>query len=310
MGTLSGLAGLKRLHGTFRAVQLTGCLIILGVFTFYLVTLAAHDMEIRTGVKAVEGIVVLGALYAAHSLLLICVRASYLAVSRITLALDIGFAISFIYVAVENRAASGGCVNGTIPTVYGAGPFYRFPEGYYYDQPGVRLPTFQLACQLMMVCLVVSCLLMYVLPVSSPAVPNASPTKALTRQPSPFYLLPAILGLYINHQGHCRSQPGPVYNADTESLTRPDAQHNDPLSKHRRQHSGLRGFGGGGNAAVPKDSPVTPSAHTQFGESQTRYDEPPPPEYSEGVQGGHNTHGLYAEDEHGQKYGEFGKRKK
>jgi len=159
MGPSSGVAGLKRLQTVFRSIQLTGCLTILAIFSYYLATLSSNGLQIRTGVYVVEGFAAIGALYTTHSLLLLFFRAGYVALSPISLALDACFAIIFIYVAVENRAASGGCVSGTIYTVYGAGEAgWDVPQG---PKRGLQTPTFGLACRLMMVCLIVSCLVMY-----------------------------------------------------------------------------------------------------------------------------------------------------
>ena len=174
MGSSTGLGGLKCLQWTFRAIQFGCSLIILAVYSYYLATLSNHGMEIRTDVKAVEGIAAVGTLYTALGLLLICCCAGYPATSFISMVFDIGLSASYIYVAVANRAATGSCSGPSVNTVYGEGDANATPGGGDGGMTGVqqvtggasRLPTFQLACQLMIACLIVSCVAMYVFPMS------------------------------------------------------------------------------------------------------------------------------------------------
>ena len=168
MGTSSGLAGLKCLQWTFRGIEFGCSAVILAIYSYYLATLANHNMEITNDVKAVEGITAIGTVYTALGLLLICCCAGYPATSFISLVFDIGLACAYIYVAVANRAATGGCQGDSIYTVYGMGDASATPGGGDGGMTGVqqvtggatRLPTYQLACQLMMVCLILACVVM------------------------------------------------------------------------------------------------------------------------------------------------------
>ena len=168
MGSSSGLAGLKCLQWTLRGVQFCCSVIVLAVYSYYLATMSNHNMAIPTDVKAVEGIAALGTLYTALGLLLICCCSGYPAPSFVSMVLDIGLAAAYIYVAVANRAATGSCNGPSVYTVYGLGDAAATPGGGDGGMTGLqqvtggatRLPTFQLACQLMMACLIVSCVVM------------------------------------------------------------------------------------------------------------------------------------------------------
>lgn len=167
MGSSSGLAGLKCLQWLFRGIQFCCCVVVLGIYSYYIATMVNHSMEVSTGVRAVEGISAIGTLYTALGVLLVCCCAGHPAPSFISMVLDIGLAAAFIYVAVANRAGAGSCTSGTVDTVYGSGDAGATPGGGndgITGVPGVtggtRLPTFQLACQMETACLVVACIAM------------------------------------------------------------------------------------------------------------------------------------------------------
>ena len=102
-------------------------------------------------------------LYTALGLLLVCCCAGHPFPSFIALVFDIAFAAAFIYIAVANRAGASSCTAGTVNTVYGPGAPGAVPGGGTNSFGGVgdltggtKLPTFQLACQLEMACLIVA----------------------------------------------------------------------------------------------------------------------------------------------------------
>jgi hypothetical protein len=167
MSSSSGLAGLKCLQWTFRAIEFGCSVVILAVYTYYLATMVNHSMNIPTSVKAVEGISAVGTLYTLVGILLVCCCAGHPAPSFISLVLDIALAGAYIYVAVANRDGAGSCTGSNVNTVYGSGDAGATPDGSSNGVTGVpgvsgvtQLPTFQLACQLEMACIIVSCVAM------------------------------------------------------------------------------------------------------------------------------------------------------
>jgi len=165
MSSSSGLAGLKCLQWTFRAIEFGCSVIVLGVYSYYIASMSGHNMSVPTDVKAVEGISAVGTIYTALGVLLVCCCAGHPAPSFVSLVLDIGLAGAFIYVAVANRAGASSCSSGAVNTVYGSGDAGATPGGSTDGVTGIPvvsgggagLPTFRLACQLETACLVVSC---------------------------------------------------------------------------------------------------------------------------------------------------------
>lgn len=167
MGSSSGLAGLKCLQWFFRGIEFGCSIVILGIYSYFIATMVSHKMTIPNGVKAVEGISAVGTLYTVLGLLLVCCCAGHPAPSFISIVIDLGLAGAYIYVAVANRAGAHSCTSGTVDTVYGSGSAGATPggagggiTGLAGVTSGTRLPTFQLACQMEMACLVVSCVAM------------------------------------------------------------------------------------------------------------------------------------------------------
>jgi hypothetical protein len=154
MGSSNCFGGLKCLQLISRAIQLLCSLVILGIFAYYLSSLSSHHMDIRSGIPAVEGIAVISVLYSAAGLFAACCTAGSRALSIGFISLDVALAITYIYMAVENRSASGGCNTEIVYTVYGSGDPWAKPGNFS------ELPTYRYACQLQMVCLVLSCVAM------------------------------------------------------------------------------------------------------------------------------------------------------
>jgi len=241
MATCSSLTGLKRLQRFFRAIQLFVCLIVVGIFSYYLATLFKNHLEVRTGIMVVEVIALIGTLYAITGMLPVCFTGNR-TLSLVSPILDLAFAICFMYVAVENRSASGGCATEIVYTVYGSGAPTSGPGTENGLQPAGPLPTFQAACRLMMICLVASCLVI------------------------PFFILSGILGFYLNRKRSQTSQHVQS-NINDEFGTKP--------------YRPSLGSVGSGNTH-PSSYQDALSTHAHSGNAQTQQADVPPPRYSEG----------------------------
>lgn len=146
---MSGEAGLKCLQWLIRGMQLSSSLLILAVYSYFLATLAAHDFDINTSIRAVEGISGSAALYGILGLLLICCIGGIPIASLIAIILDTSFLACFIYVAVANKHGAGNC-KGEVDTPYGSGLAKSRVKG---KRGSLALPTYRVACQLQTACL-------------------------------------------------------------------------------------------------------------------------------------------------------------
>ncbi|RTE80209.1 hypothetical protein BHE90_005321 [Fusarium euwallaceae] len=146
---MSGEAGLKCLQWLIRGMQLGSSLLILAVYSYFLATLAAHDFDINTRIRAVEGISGSAALYGILGLLLICCVGGIPIASLIAIILDTGFLVCFIYAAVANKHGAGNC-KGEVDTPYGLGLAKSRVKG---KRGSLALPTYRVACQLQTACL-------------------------------------------------------------------------------------------------------------------------------------------------------------
>jgi hypothetical protein len=161
MGSSSGIAGLKCLQWLFCGILFCCSVIILSIYSYFLATMVTHQMSVPMNVKAVEGISAAGTLYTALGLLLVCCCAGHPAPSFVSIVFALGLAGSYIYVAIANRAGASTCSGGSVDTVYGSGDASATPSSSG-DSGGVagQLPTYQKACQMEMVSLIVSCVAM------------------------------------------------------------------------------------------------------------------------------------------------------
>ncbi|KAM5341490.1 hypothetical protein ACJ41O_014521 [Fusarium nematophilum] len=142
-------AGLKCLQWLLRGVQLFSSALILSVYSYFLATLAAHDFDISTSIRAVEGISGSGVLYGILGVLLACCVGGFPLASVIAIVLDTAFFGCFVYVAVANKHGGGGC-KGEVDTPYGKGLARSRVKG---RRGSLALPTYRVACQLQTACL-------------------------------------------------------------------------------------------------------------------------------------------------------------
>ncbi|KAI3398905.1 hypothetical protein diail_8228, partial [Diaporthe ilicicola] len=324
MGSSSGLAGLKCLQWMFRGIQFVCSVVLLGIYSYYLATMASHKMTITTNTKAIEGISAIGTFYTALGLLFVCCCAGFPLSSFIAIVLDIGLIAAYIYVAVGNRDGASSCTGSNVNTVYGSGESNATPSSSgsgnsIANIPVSGLPTFQIACRLETVCLAAACIACI------------------------FFALSILLEISLNRNRHRASRP--IRDADGEYISKSD-YYGQGAPPQRQQ--GLRPLLG----ALPfrRREPVDPDVlpmHQQPGQMQTRQvetwgevvslhdsdrlyfnegddrDEHGPPvqftsttaprpaadEYNEGEVAG-EEYNLYQEDQKGNDHSETGQRTK
>ena len=153
MGAKSGIA-LKLLQWFVRGIQFCCAGLILAIFSYFLATLANHNLTIHTWVRAVEGISGVGVVYTALGILLLCCLAGHTFFSIIAIILDIAFIVGFIYIAAATRGGAGSC-RGTVNTVFGKGA--ASTDVVDNEHGGVtHLPSFRTACRMETACFAVA----------------------------------------------------------------------------------------------------------------------------------------------------------
>lgn len=154
----SSIAGLKCLQWLFRGIQFICSVVILGIYSYFLATMVNHNITIPTGLKAIEGISVIGTVYTLIGIFLVCCLAGHVATSFIALVIDIGLIGGYIYVAVANRDGASSCSGSSVGSPYGTGDADSTPSSS--DSGVVRLPTYAVACRMESACLAASCVAM------------------------------------------------------------------------------------------------------------------------------------------------------
>jgi hypothetical protein len=150
MGAKSGFA-LKGLQWFVRGIQLLSCVVVLGLFSYFLAIASRNNLGIPVWARAVEGISGIGVLYTLAGLLLLCCVAGHPLASGIAIILDIAFVGAFIYVAQANRVGATACTR-TVDTVFGNRPAP--------DSPASGLPSFGRICLIQKAVLAVSIIAM------------------------------------------------------------------------------------------------------------------------------------------------------
>lgn len=155
MGAGAGFS-LKFLQWFIRGVQFGCAALILAIYSYFLATLANHNLPISTTIRAVEGISGVAVLYTLAGLLLLCCVAGLTLTSFLAVVLDVAFIGSFIYVAVANKGGAGSC-DGYLDTPFGEGKAGDTVEG---SGGFTALPSYRVACRLQTACLAVSIIAM------------------------------------------------------------------------------------------------------------------------------------------------------
>lgn len=153
--------GLKTLLWLIRGLQLCCAVIVLALYSYFLVTLSDHKLDISQNMKAVEGIAGAAVLYTIIGLLVTCCLAGLPLTSFFAMLLDLAFACAFIFVAVANKNGSGSCT-GDVTTPYTSGT----GTGSTGTTPAHRrsissLPSDHNACKMETACLAVSILAIF-----------------------------------------------------------------------------------------------------------------------------------------------------
>jgi hypothetical protein len=93
----------------FRVLQFCAAIAILGIFSYFLVYLQKHNLEILTWVRAVEGIAGVAALYTIVAFFLVCCLGGLPLFAFIGIVLDLVFACAFIALAVLTDGGNTNC---------------------------------------------------------------------------------------------------------------------------------------------------------------------------------------------------------
>lgn len=104
-----------------RILQFLDSAVILGIFSFYLATLAQHELPIPTWMKAVEGLSGAATLYGLLGILLTCCLGGVAFFAFLAIVLDVCFTGAMIAIAVLTRDGTQQCT-GKVDTPIGSGP--------------------------------------------------------------------------------------------------------------------------------------------------------------------------------------------
>ena len=104
-----GGAALKAGSMAFRALQFAAAIAILGIFSYFLVYLHDHNLQILTWVRAVEGIAGVAALYTLIAFFLVCCIGGLPLFAFLGIALDLVLAACFVAVAVLTDGGNTNC---------------------------------------------------------------------------------------------------------------------------------------------------------------------------------------------------------
>ncbi|OJD27967.1 hypothetical protein ACJ73_00623 [Blastomyces percursus] len=138
----------------FRLLQLACSVIILGIFSYFLVVLTDHNIPIARWIKAVEGISGVATLYTlAASIFTLCIGGIAF-IAALMLFLDVCFIAGFIAIAIMTRHGADSCT-GIVNTPLGTGnanqPAPGFGEGGFgtgSDNNFTYMPSLGSACRL------------------------------------------------------------------------------------------------------------------------------------------------------------------
>lgn len=153
MAGFSGVA-LKILQWFNRGVQFCSTALILSLTSYFLATMADHDIKIPTSLRAVEGISGIGVVYTAIGLLLLCCLAGLAFTSFIAILIDVAFIGAFIYVATVYRNGASSCTGTNVKSIFGTGN--AGADVSSAKDGSVPLPTYKTACRMETAMLAVS----------------------------------------------------------------------------------------------------------------------------------------------------------
>lgn len=100
---------LKVLSMILRALQFVAAIVILGIFSYFLVYLRDHHIEVLTWVRAVEGIAGIACVYTLVAFFLTCCLGSLAFFAFVAIVVDIVFAAAFIALTVLTDGGNTNC---------------------------------------------------------------------------------------------------------------------------------------------------------------------------------------------------------
>ncbi|KAF2446846.1 hypothetical protein P171DRAFT_429801 [Karstenula rhodostoma CBS 690.94] len=115
-----GGAALKLLQTILYAIEFCCAAIILGIYSYFLATLADRDLTIYTWAKAVEGMSGAAVLYTIFAVLLTCFLGGKSFFALLAILLDLLFCGAFVAIAVLTRDGAHSCT-GSVKTPLGNG---------------------------------------------------------------------------------------------------------------------------------------------------------------------------------------------
>jgi hypothetical protein len=149
-----GAAFLRIVQMGIRAIQLLASILVLGVFSYFLVVLKDHDINVKAWVRAVEGMSGAAVLYTGFAVILTLCLAGKSFFAMLAIVIDVCFIGCFAAIAVLTRGGADSC-NGNVNTPLGSGPSNRNSPGYGKNGIGTGegenvtyLPNLHQACML------------------------------------------------------------------------------------------------------------------------------------------------------------------
>ena len=152
-----GGAALKLFQTILYAIEFCCAGIILGIYSYFLATLADRDLTVHTWIKAVEGMSGAAVLYTIFAVLLTCFLGGKSLFALLAIVLDLLFCGAFIAIAVLTRDGAHSC-SGFVKTPLGNGQS-RAKQGFD-DARGQQQYTYAVslgsACKMNTACFAVA----------------------------------------------------------------------------------------------------------------------------------------------------------
>ena len=143
---VGGIA-LRSASTLIRLIQLLASVLILGIFSYFLASLARHHLPIATYIKAVEGIAGAAVIYSAFAVILTCFLGGVTFFAFLAIVLDVCFIGGFIAIAILTKAGARSC-RGTVSTPLGNGNVASHRSNLTGGSNTTYTPNLGVACKL------------------------------------------------------------------------------------------------------------------------------------------------------------------
>ena len=143
---LGGLA-LRSASTLIRILQFLASVLVLGIFSYFLASLAKHHLHIATYLRAVEGISGAAVLYTILAVVLTCFLGGITFFAFLAIVLDVCFIGGFVAVAILTRAGAHSC-RGTVSTPLGTGNAASHQSDLTRGTNTIFKPSLGVACKL------------------------------------------------------------------------------------------------------------------------------------------------------------------